>query len=171
MSEVAVRREVYDRVCDAVYALGHFTPDLPLKAIAARMGCSDGALRDLVNPQRKPTCDGDHIVALTRASRNYVVVRTICHLVGGSFVLRATGAAHEADLLEALGEVLREVGEDAEAIGRALAENGRLDAHEVPSILREIDETTERLATLRDVVASRRAPSPVLGRSLHGAVQ
>jgi hypothetical protein len=148
-------RQVFDSLADAVYAMAHYTDGPSLTAQAAAMGVPASWLRDAVDAHRKPRYPLETLVPHTRASGNYTGVRTLCRLVGGSFLLHPTTAAHESDVLIALGEVLREVGEDAEAIGKALADNGRLDAHEAPDILTQIDESIEKLSALRAIVAKR----------------
>ncbi|MDP1570369.1 MAG: hypothetical protein Q8L86_10220 [Vicinamibacterales bacterium] len=141
-------------LADAVYEVVHGGP-LPPKQLAARVGKTHGYLLDASNPHDELKFQAQLIVPLTLAQGNPAIVRYLAHECGGLFIERPRADAGDLDVVRAHAEVLREVGEDAQAIGSALSRDGRIDADEATAILRDIDEMLTRLAALRAVVAQR----------------
>lgn len=146
-------REVYDSVDDAVQAVGLFSK-VPLKAQANTMGMAEPRLRDAVDPLRSPRFPASWVAPQARAAQNFAVVRTICRDAGGIFIPLPKASGDNRDVVSALGEVLREVGEDAALIGSQLAD-GKLDPREASDAIAEIDQTAARLASLRQLLAER----------------
>lgn len=133
---------------EALDCLAHHS-DVPLTQIAERVGRDVNYLRkatsqyDEAHPFR-----GDLIVPVTRAANNFVLLDYLESQVGRIAIALPGAEPGRQDLLAHQLAVVREVGEDAAAIERAL-HDGRVDAIELPRLKREIEESVKALLTLK----------------------
>lgn len=146
-------RHVYDSVGDGVYAVAHFG-EIKLSAQANTLGITEARYRDLVDPARKPNFPASMVAPQARAANDYAVVRTICRDAGGLFVQMPSIAGDAREIVAALGESLREMGEATALITSQLAD-GSMSKLEATDAISEIDEAVEKIQSLRLLLSKR----------------
>jgi hypothetical protein len=147
-------RQVYDTLDDAITCVTRFNAEKTLTLIAAEMGWTPQQLSDATDPNKKPRFAANWIEPLTKTTGDDAIVRTLCARVGGVFVPlpRVTGDARE--IVAALGEVMREVGESAALITAQLSD-GRIDALEAADAIKEVDQALTCMSSLRLLLQQR----------------
>lgn len=151
-------RHSYDTVVDGVYAVAHFG-EVALKAQANTLGITEARYRDLVDPLRKPNFPAAMVAPQARAANDFGVVRTIARDAGGVFVQMPSVAGDAREIVAALGESLREMGEATALITTQLAD-GSMTTHEAEDAVDEIDQAVEKIQALR-MLLSARASGPL----------
>ncbi len=152
-------RHVYDAVADGVYAVAHFG-DVKLAAQANALGVTEARYRDLVDPSRKPNFPAAMVAPQARAAKDYAVVRTIARDAGGVFVQLPAVAGDAREIVAALGESLREMGEATALITTQLAD-GSMTKIEAADAVAEIDQAVEKIQSLRLLLVHRAGPVAV----------
>jgi hypothetical protein len=146
-------RHTYDAVVDGVYAVAHFG-EIKLAAQANTLGISEARYRDLVDPARKPNFPAAMVAPQARAAHDYAVVRTIARDAGGTFVLMPSITGDAREIVAALGESLREMGEATALITTQLSD-GSMTTLEAEDAIAEIDQAVEKIQALRMLLVDR----------------
>lgn len=146
-------RHVYEAVVDGVYAVAHFGA-IALKVQANTLGMTEARYRDLVDPMRKPNFPAALVAPQARAAQDYAVVRTICRDAGGTFVQFPAIAGDAREIVSALGESLREMGEATALITKQLAD-GVMSQNEAKDAIEEVDQAVEKIQALRALLFER----------------
>lgn len=133
-----VTRPIYETLEDAIALTPRFHPSKSETQIAAEMGWTLKTLSAATDPNRKPRFAASWIVPLTLTTGNYAIVRTLCQLVGGVFVLLRRDESHQRHTAHTLKEISDYFG--------ALAKNDSLRRTH-----REIDEIEHEF---HEVIAS-----------------
>lgn len=154
-------RHVYESVADGVYALAHFG-EVKLSAQANTLGITEARYRDLVDPARKPNFPAAMVAPQARAANDYAVVRTIARDAGGVFVQMPTVTGDAREIVSALGESLREMGEATALITTQLSD-GSLTKLEATDAINEIDQAVEKIHALRLLLVERAGPTQLRG--------
>jgi len=133
-----------------------------VEATARRMGMAPSTLYNVLDGY-KPL-EAKHIPTLTHATGDRLLIEALAYQSGGLFVpfpVPARGA--DASVLRALTNMIREAGDVAEKVERALdpqGDGGELaTSEELESLDSEILELLNALTTLRCIVASHGAES------------
>lgn len=127
-------RAIYETIEDAINLAPRFHPSKTLTQIASEMGWTVKQLSDATDPQKKPRFAASWIVPLTLTTGDYSIVRTLCKLVGGVFVLLRRQDSHEKHTAHTLKEIADYFGVLAKTEGR------RRTAAEVDAIEHEFHD-------------------------------
>lgn len=150
-------RQVFDSVLDAIHSVGHYTPGVPLKVQANKLGIPDGKYDDYCNPNRKPRFPADLVAPQAIASGNLAVVRTICRDAGGVFVELPKGLGDSREVVAEVGKAIKEAGEVAANIAERLAGDNKLDTIELDRSIEDVDESIAAFAHLRALLLKKKA--------------
>lgn len=131
-------RAIYETIDDAIAMAARFHPSKSETQIAAEMGWTVKQLSAATDPNKKPRFAASWIVPFTLTTGDYAIVRTLCKLVGGVFVLLKRNESHERHTAHTLKEI-------AEYFG-ALAKTERQHRSH-----REVDDIEKEF---HDVIAS-----------------
>lgn len=146
-------RHTHDTVPDGVYAVAHYGT-VECREQATKLGMSVARYRDLVDPMRKPNFPAALVAPQANAANDYSVVRTICRDAHGVFVQLPAIAGDAREIVSALGESLREMGEATALITKQLGD-GSMSKHEAADAISEIDQAVEKITALRMLLAER----------------
>lgn len=148
-------RHTHDTVPDGVYAVAHYGK-VPSTEQATKLGMSAARYRDLVDPMRKPNFPAALVAPQANAAQDYSVIRTICRDANGLFVQMPSIVGDAREIVSALGESLREMGE-ATALITAQIADGSMTKIEAVAAIAEIDQAVEKIQALRLLLAERAA--------------
>lgn len=154
-------RHTHDTVPDGVYAVAHYGT-VSATEQATKLGMSAARYRDLVDPMRKPNFPAALIAPQANAAQDYSVVRTIARDAGGVFVQLPSVAGDAREIVAALGESLREMGEATALITTQLAD-GSMSKLEATDAIAEIDQAVEKIQSLRLLLVDRAQVSMLRG--------
>lgn len=155
MSTRPAPERVYDTVREALFCVARFTPGLTLTAVAAKVGCSEKKLADRTSRQRP---DADTIEAVTLATGNFAIIRTLCRRIGMLAVPIPTCDSKPADVLAGVADISREYSDAMSALTECLdgsTEQQRLDA------VQQLTELLERASALRAHLQAARPVRPL----------
>lgn len=135
--------------------------------IAEELDISRPYLNQITNAGGDTPCPADLLVRLTILLNDATVIETICQLCGGTFIpTRKAPKAELSDVLRAVGEVSKEVGE---AVKKVLdsCNDGIISRDEFDSSVRELTEAAVAIDNLiQSVTAMAKQPHKYLATSI-----